>query len=228
MTWPDPPEAEAEDEEFLKLLYQAKLEEESARRQTEYTNEAEAEAALNKAVHDARLEVAKAAIDRGQSGAEFVRNAAAAIVTLYTGVLGVTFATTKDETPFPARGLAPAVFLGLALVCASAYAALLTQAPQIAAPRPHSQLPVFQERRLNAFVEWVSKIAMARVYFLHAAVISLGVGVLLLPVPFVAVADWVVLAIGIVGAMATFGGAWLTSRRRGQSAPASSSAVPSP
>jgi hypothetical protein len=203
MTWPEPPTGYAEDRDFLKVLYEAKVEEESARRQAEHESEGDLEVALSKSVHDARLEVAKTAIDRGHKGAEFVRNAAAAIVTLYTGLLGVTFATTNDATPFPPRGLAPAFFLGLALVCASAYAALLTRAPQIDAPAPHSQLSVFQERRLYAFVEWVSKIALARAYFLHVAVVSLGLGVILLPAPFLAIENWVVLVIAALGLVLT-------------------------
>jgi hypothetical protein len=227
MSWPALPRVGPDRLEFEKTLYQAQVEEESARRQAElkaeldeasarrqaeHQGEIDAEAALNKSVHDGRLEVAQAAIARGQSGAEFVRNAAAAIGTLYTGVLGVTFATAKDATPLPARGLAPAVFLGLALVCASAYAALLTRSPQISAPAPHSQLSVFQERRLNAFIEWVSKIALARVYFLHAGVLSLGFGVLLLPAPFIAVADWLVLLIALLALAVTMSVPRFTTR----------------
>jgi hypothetical protein len=200
---PDPPPGQAADLDFLKLLYQAQLEDEASRRAAEQTSELAVEAALNQAVHNARLDVAKAAIDRGHRGAEFVRNAAAGIVTLYTGILGVTFATTEDATPLPARGLAPAVLLGLALVFASAYAAMLPRTPEAPAPAPHSQLAIFQERRLNAFMAWVSTIAFARIYFLHASVISLGWGVLLLPAPFIDIANGVVVVIGFVALAVT-------------------------
>jgi hypothetical protein len=203
MALPDPPSGQAADPEFLKLLYQAQLHDEASRRSAEQVAELEAEAALNLAVHNARLDVAKAAIDRGRSGAEFVRNAAAGIVTLYTGILGVAFATGDDATPLPARGLAPAILLGLALVFASAYAALLSRTPDSPAPAPHSQLSIFQERRLGAFMGWVSAIAFARAFYLHASVISLGGGVLLLPVAFVAIADWLVLAITVVALAVT-------------------------
>jgi hypothetical protein len=49
-----------------------------------------AEYADSQLVHQARIEVAKETVARAYSAADFVRNAAASIVTLYTGVLGIT------------------------------------------------------------------------------------------------------------------------------------------
>ena len=212
MGWPDPPSSSNAPSEFEKARYQAELDDLLARHREEAAQDAadaqlrrdlrkstqEAEDALNKSVHDARVEVAKAAIDRGTGGAEFVRNAAAAIVTLYTGLLGVTYATSEQATRFPARGIAPAVLLGLALACATAYAAMLSETPDSAAPTPHSDLTTFQERRLNVFVGWASDIAMSRAYFLHASVFALFFGILLLPVPFIEIADGLVIFFGIV------------------------------
>ena len=51
----------------------------------------DADVALYKTIYDARVEVLKGTIARAQAGAEFVRNGAAGIVTLYTGVLGLVF-----------------------------------------------------------------------------------------------------------------------------------------
>jgi hypothetical protein len=184
MPWPAPPPGHEPDPEFLKLAFQAEL---------------DAELARSQAVHDARLEVAKATIERGRAGAEFVRNAAAAIVTLYTGVLGVAFAVGEDANPLPVRGLVPAVFLGLAIASASAYAALLTDVPAPRAPIPHANVDIFQERRLDAFVRWVAQIALGRVYFLHASVLTLGAGVLFLPTAFVDVANWLAFVAGGIG-----------------------------
>jgi hypothetical protein len=125
MPWPSIPSGRENDVvEYNKILYKGQVDEELARRQdaaTAASKEAErdaerqkaawdAEYALRKTVHDTRLEVAKAAIERGRAGAEFVRNAAAAIVTLYTGILGVAFATSAGAERLPARGVAPAVF----------------------------------------------------------------------------------------------------------------------
>jgi hypothetical protein len=217
MNGPQPPAGHADDVEFAKIAFKGEVDEQLAQSREaaeaaaataaqtaaiqllSYTSEAE----LNKSIHDARLEVAKAAIERGQSGAEFVRNAAAAIVTLYTGILGLAFAATDPAKPLPPRGVAAAVFLGLALAFASAYAALLTSTPAAKAPTPHAQLEVFQERRLNAFVDWVSAIAFGRLYFLHASVLALGAGVLFLPAPFLAVSDCAVVVVAGVGLLAT-------------------------
>lgn len=220
MSWPAPPPGHEDDPELRKILLQAEADAELARRR-EAAEQAAAEAALGrelqksaqatedelaKAVHAARLEIGKTAIDRGIGAAEFIRNAAAAIVTLYTGVLGVAFATGEDSTPLPARGIVPAVFLGLAITCAAGYVALLAKADQTSAPKPHSSLPIFQERRLNAFIEWTSKIALDRVRFLHSAVLSLGLGVLLLPVAFVDISDLVAGIVAVAGLLVVYFG----------------------
>jgi hypothetical protein len=202
---PDPPSQASNVDDFLKIRYQAAVD--AALAEAAHSDELrkaqfDAEHALAKSVHDARLEVAKAAIDRGHRGAEFVRNAAAAIVTLYTGILGVAFATGEDATPLPSRGVVPAVFLGIAVATASAYVGLLRRDPDTPPPVPHSTLSIFQERRLRSFVELASKIALSRAYFLHASVISLGFGVLLLPAPFIALANWVVFVLAAVALLA--------------------------
>lgn len=144
-----------------------------------------------KAIHDARIELAKSAIERGRAGAEFVRNAAAGIVTLYTAILGLAFSVTKDAqaSPIDAVGIVPAIFLGVALVLATAYVALLGKEPVMPAPLPHSNFRTMQERRLSAFTNWASSLALSRVLFLHASVIALGFGVLFLPVAFLDVSS---------------------------------------
>lgn len=201
--WPDPPKVGSggDELELAKILYEAqvtahadRLREEAERAAREHQDELErrraawaAEYALEKSVHDARLEVARGSIERSRAGAEFVRNAAAGIVGLYTGILGVTFATTEGATPLPAEGVVPAVFLGFALVFATAYVAFLSKAPSLPPPAPHSALRVFQESRLNRFVQWVSNFAFHRAYTLHAAVFNLAFGALFLPAPFI---DW--------------------------------------
>ena len=200
--WPDPPQVGDDDElELVKLRYEGQLtahadrlreEAERAARVQDHALQREraswaAEYALAKSVHDARLEVGRGAIERSRAGAEFVRNAAAGIVGLYTGILGVTFATSEGATPLPAEGVVPAAFLAFALVFATAYVAFLRPAPSLPAPLTHSSLPVFQERRLDRFVQWVANYAFHRAYALHAAVFNLAFGALFLPAPFI---DW--------------------------------------
>lgn len=175
---------------------------------------------LRKSVHDARLEVSKGAIERGRSGAEFVRNASGAIVTLYTGVLALTFAA--DETRLPARGIIPALFLALSVVFATSYVAWLGRAPQTMAPVPHSSLAEYQERRLNAFSRWASALALDRARSLHAAVLALGAGVLFLPTPFLAVNDDATWAVALLAMVLAVGAPFVDVRSTGSQEPSES------
>ena len=147
----------------------------------------DAEIALHKAVHDARLEVAKAAIDRGQAAAEFVRNAAAGIVTIYSGLLGLVFGFAEGARQLPSSGVIPGIFLGFSLASAAFYVAFLTRAPAVTAPTPSTSMRVLAERRINVFTDWVTGIALARVFWLHAAVVALSFGVLFLPAVFTSI-----------------------------------------
>lgn len=156
-----------------------------------------AEYALEKAVHDARIEVAKGAIERSQAGAEFIRNAAAGIATLYTGILTLAFGAADKVIAAPARAIVPALFLGISLVAASAYVAFLTRGASVAPPSPHASLRVYQERRLNKFVGWVASYTYQRAYALHAAVISLAFGVAYLPMPFIKVKGAIVIGLSV-------------------------------
>ena len=72
----------------------------------------------------------------------------------------------------------------------------------MAPPQPHSNYRTMQERRLSAFTNWASSLALSRVIFLHASVISSGFGVLFLPVAFLDVSSSLVgLATGVALAL---------------------------
>jgi hypothetical protein len=118
------------------------------------------------------------AVSRSRSAADFVRNSAAALVTLYTGVIGATFAVTKQ--PLPSRRLVPV----LALVFAAAYTGFATRPRYMPVPALPTNLLDRELRRLNAFVEWANAVVIRKLYRLHAAVISLGFGAIMLPTPF--------------------------------------------
>jgi hypothetical protein len=206
---PDPPTSAENKAEHEKTLYAGRVEAAVATRAWELTERTRldddtlardqaawaAEYALEKSVHDARIEVAKTAIDRSHAGAEFIRNASAGIVTIYAAVLGVTYGAADKVEQAPARAIVPALFLGLALVFAAAYVAFLTRGKSIAPPVAHDSLRVYQENRVNTFVEWVSAYAFRRAYALHAAVLSLAFGVALLPVAFIDWTGWTVVAV---------------------------------
>jgi hypothetical protein len=173
-----------------------------------------AEYADSQLVHQARIEVAKETVARAYSAADFVRNAAASIVTLYTGVLGITSVLGKEqEGPFPARGILPAIFLSGAIIGSAAYVALIQKPRPLEPPKPHSSLPELQERRLSSFVDWVTATTLRRAYALHFAVISLAMGTLFLPAPYLEVLDgsqWVSAA--VIAAAITLALPYFTTR----------------
>ncbi|MGZ5422895.1 MAG: hypothetical protein ACXWDF_12050, partial [Aeromicrobium sp.] len=136
-----------------------------------------------KTIHDERVAIVKAAFERAQAGAEFVRNAAAGILAIYELVLGLAF--VAGSRALPLSGVLGTVFLALAVAAATGYVALLSEAPSIAPPEGDLSLKIYQERRLNAFTKWVSQAVLQRAYFLHMAVTSLFVGASALPLPFV-------------------------------------------
>ena len=116
-----------------------------------------------------------------------VQTAAAAIVTLYTGLLGVTFSVS--DRPLPPRGAVPAVMLGLAIVLATFYVAYLGRAGRdwVEADTASSLPRAAEQRRAVAFLQWMRESALRRAYFLRASVLALGFGVMLLPAPFLSV-----------------------------------------
>jgi hypothetical protein len=149
--------------------------------------EVQAELDLNAEYYKAIFEVGKGSLDRARSGATAVVTAAAAIVTLYTGLLGATFAADKD-LPLPARGAVPAILLGAAIVFSTFYLAYIGRAGSrwVAAPRPTSSLRSAELRRAVTFLSWMRESAVRRSYWLRASVLALGIGVMLLPAPFLA------------------------------------------
>jgi hypothetical protein len=138
-----------------------------------------------KAWADANREIAKGSIQRARDGADAVLKGAAAIVTLYTGVLGLVFA--NNGTPLPARGILPALFLGLAVVLATAYLAFLRPSHESVDPTEADQdlLEVNVIQRANLLVLITRAITKRLAWSLRAAVVSLGVGLALLPLPFI-------------------------------------------
>src|SRR5207248_73267 len=97
----------------------------------------------------------------------FVRVGAGAVVSLYTGVIGATFAVTKSS--LPSRALVPGVFLGAAIVFATGYVAFATRPRPTPESAPTTDLIERERRRVNAFVDWMNEIVGRRVYALQAS-----------------------------------------------------------
>jgi formate-dependent nitrite reductase membrane component NrfD len=223
---PPPPPG---DDELRRAQYQALLDDALAARAHQRSERAaekerdwqrvkitlDSEQTLRHDVHLARVETVKAAISRTRSAADFVRNASTALITLYTGVIGATFAVTKQ--PLPSRGLVPVLFLAVAIVLAAAYTAFATRARGVPVPTLPTNLLEREVQRLNAFVSSANDIVVRRLYCLHGSVISLGFGAVLLPTPFLGWSNtvvWLLAAVGMAFTLVT--PRYSTKRARGE------------
>jgi hypothetical protein len=196
--WPPVPQGHKTEKEFELARYNAALEDVKAQRRDRATAlvtkialehsrqdlSGAAEDALRASVQSAYLDVAKGTIDRSLKRAEFVTAAAGAIGTSYAALLALAFSVSADTPhPLPARGLAPAVFLAVSFLMSVIYVAFLRGATVDLTLIPSGGSDV-QERRLTTFLKWVNLGLLRRTWALRTAVISLGAGVALLPLPF--------------------------------------------
>jgi hypothetical protein len=170
--------------ELIKLRYQAQLDEKKhnlERQKMDWNNEH----TQAQAVNSAYLDTAKGALDRAAAKASFVQGAAVAIGTVYTGILGFSFAAkTGEGTPLPITGIVPALFFGLAIFFATVYSSFMTKVEDVQVRSDNGTLPDKQRQRRNTFIDWISKTVFQRRWALQASVISLGYGVALLPLPY--------------------------------------------
>ena len=188
-TWPTPPEDIPEAKADLeKTLYTAQVQsfadqlktisERSNARFTNYDT-------FNQTLNSAYLDVAKGQLDRAISRAEFLEKAAGTIAGLYTGLLGFLYnADTTKGKPFPVVGIMPTIFLGLSIVLAAVYLSYITHPKPIETSEPSA---LFDQQMINDrddFISWTSEVVLQRVYWLQSAVISLGFGIIFLPVAF--------------------------------------------
>ena len=178
------PTGRGDQAEFNKQLDLANLEVRKKRTDAEIANaraDSDADLASNARFYEAVFDVAKGSIDRARESADFVQKGASALVAIYGAVLGVAFSVS--DRPLPARGILPAFFLGLAVVCASYFIAWLPDADAKAdAADAAGETP--GEELANTFIAWVTRAALARHKWLRASVVALAAGLLFLPAPF--------------------------------------------
>lgn len=177
--------------DLVKAKAQAQLDEEKAERDKDTASDAADwanEYAQAQAVQNAYLEVAKGNLDRATAKANFVQGAAVAISGAYVAILGLTFASANGQ-PLPARGVIPTLFLGLAIVLAAAYSSFLTKLNDVQTLPSEGTLSDIQRQRRNSFIVWSRYPTLARRYLLQTSIISLGIGTLLLPVPYLSIQD---------------------------------------
>lgn len=212
--WPEIPVVSANDPQAnVKLeFYKAQLDVIKANHQAEIDREKDrVQAVVNKQsadyaneyttfqeVYKGYIEVAKDGIDRSLQRADFVQKVAAAIGTVYAGILALSFSVAKDAS-LPVTGIAPTVFLGLSFFLAAAYVSYLTQPGTVKPESSGGTLRSSQLSRRNTFILWTRRAIMRRRYFLQASVVSLGIGIFFLPVPYldIGMVLWLLVVIGI-------------------------------
>jgi hypothetical protein len=227
--WPAPPAIDNNDPqaEIKKMLYQAQLDvikakfeaglavekakldattEDAKRESTTNIDREKAEWANEyaqaQAVNSAYLEAAKSSLDRSVARATFVQGAAAAVSGAYVGVLGFTFTVTQNK--LPPRGIIPTVFLGVAIFLAAVYVSFVTKPEDVPVKPSDGSLFDIQRQRRNSFVSWISAPILRRRQYLQASVISLGIGALLLPLPFVNISDTLAVVLAIAGLLSVW------------------------
>lgn len=203
-SWPEP-EPENTDQETA--LYQAKLDAQLKRLESQAAHEAASTATrtaldakqfdddlaraaaeraaelVSKAAYEQSLiDVAKGTLDRARANADLVQKASSAIIAIYTGALALAFSVA--EHPLPLRGLIPAILLGLAVVASTVYLAYATDPRDVEGPRPTSALREMARRRVAAFIIWTRAAAFTRIYWLRVSVLALAASLAFLPAPF--------------------------------------------
>jgi hypothetical protein len=179
--------------ERIKMRHQAALDRKKAgedRVQEQQKRDYENYYAMLQAIHAGYIEVAKGTIDRSIQRADFLEKVAAAVGTVYTAALALTFAAGKD-VPLPFTGILPAVFLALSFFFAAVYISFVTNHPDLEVEKSDGTLTGSVESQRNTFIKWNKAAIMPRIYWLQAATVSLGMGILLLPMPYLAIAGWV-------------------------------------
>src|SRR2546425_534813 len=189
--WPKPPPSVKDDPqlEFKKLRYQAKLQVVAARELAEiekckehFKASTAYEYACQQALYSAYLDIAKGQLDRSRARAEFIEKAASVIGAAYGVILGLRFSISKDiNLPPPIRSLVSPSFLALSITLAAIYLAYITPVRSKPSGQPSKQDALVGRR---AFTRLTTQTVLRRISWLQSAIISLGFGVLFLPIAF--------------------------------------------
>lgn len=180
--WPAPDGTEAQQLE----LYKARLAEVAAQRQSAERSDPRHDA-VDDQFFGAYYEVLSSRIAQSRSTAETLQRAAAAIATFYGAALGIAFSV--GEHPLPARAVLPLAFVGLAIVASTVYLAWqgpASRAPiPMGSPNPPAESFARSYAYLLDFQAIVKEFVRRRDNWLRAAIVALGIGLVLIPVPFV-------------------------------------------
>ncbi|MET3807545.1 hypothetical protein ABIB25_004571 [Nakamurella sp. UYEF19] len=147
-----------------------------------------AETASLKGIEDAYIATTQASLDRSLTRVNIVTASVATVTTLYTGLLGLVYTadSSKGNNHLGAIALVPGLFLGLALFLVTIYAALIKASVTVGPLLPTGIGGQIPELRLITFMRWCFSGVLQRSWALHAGIVSFGVGVVTLPVSFIA------------------------------------------
>jgi hypothetical protein len=135
-----------------------------------------------KKLHETLGTLVGESIERARDGAKFVETAAAALGTVYTGILAFSFAA--KDAPMPGRGLYAAIFLGIAIVGASIYLAFVQRIKNIGRVDYKGARPEDQWRRTEYLAAWTRAVVQTRAWALRTGVVALAFGVMFMPLAF--------------------------------------------
>jgi hypothetical protein len=153
------------------------------------------------AIHTAYLDVAKGSLDRAIQRGNTLTAAATVIATADSGLLALRFSADKGQ-PLPAYGFASLIFLAISMLCNGIYAAFLSREQKNLSlgellPSAVGTTEIRQQR-LTTFFQWTFAGVLARSWALRTGVVSLGLAIALIPLPF-ATRNWATIAIGVAG-----------------------------
>jgi hypothetical protein len=188
-SWPQYEDGTIDDalaKERLKEILAAEIELEKGRRaDARKPPSTELEEYVTEKLVEQMLATSAASIDRARKGAEFVQTASAGLGVLYTGVL--TFMFSAAANPLPLRGVIPTFFFAVAVVAATFYLSFLTDPSTIDEPNIVGTPTQRALIMANFLTRWTRNVTRNRVGALRAAVMSLAVGVALLPIGFISI-----------------------------------------
>jgi hypothetical protein len=169
------------------------------------------EAALFKSVHDAYVATTQASLDRSLTRVNVVTAAVGSITTLYTGLIALVYTTKANAgKPLSLVAIVPALYLALALFLITIYAAMFKKTLAVGPLLPTGIGGQIAELRLVTYMRWCFAGVLNRAWALHAGIVSMGIGIATLPLPFVNLRGGVQVAIVAVGAALVAGTGWAT------------------
>lgn len=176
-----------------------------------------AEVAAVRSVQDAYIATSQSSLDRALTRVNVVTASISAVTTIYTALLGLVFAAEPAKgQPFSLVAIVPALFLGLALFLVTIYAALFRRSLTVGPLLPTGIGGQIAELRLVTFMRWCFAGVLARSWALHAGIVSFGIGIATLPLPFVHLSgpqQVAILAIGMLLVVATATVNWWKNRK---------------